>query len=442
MPIVSEILRPLQALFPASPRGQDRGRWFVATLAAMVLPLASARTSNVLRALQTVFDLAVSRRRFYAFIASPRLPWARIWSCVWRAIPNPITDGRLVLVLDDFLNPKTGRRIFGCDRFHDHAAKPNQSRYPWAQNVVALGLLRRVKGRWAWVPLAVRFYLRRESSSAAPGAPPRATGPFRTKLALAVEMLAEVARVLSDVPVLIVTDSWFGNHGLLGPARRAVGPKVHILSRLRSNAALFDVAPPRSGLPGRPRTYGARLGTAAQLATDAKERGRIVAIDLYGRVRAVVAHERVVTTKALRCPIRVVWTVRGTQWVALFTTDLALTLEQIVEYYGSRWKIEAGFKELKQEIGSSRSQSRRPHAVSNHLNFCLLAMTLTWIHADQTHEAIQRRHAVKGRRHYAFSDARRALARVMLDRNTLHVLDLPRNPARNVVFETLMRLVA
>jgi len=33
--------------------------------------------------------------------------------------------------------------------------------------------------------------------------------------------------------------------------------------------------------------------------------------------------------------------------VAFFATDLSLTCEQIVEYYGARWKIEVCFKELK-----------------------------------------------------------------------------------------------
>ncbi|MDH5553524.1 MAG: transposase [Nitrosomonas sp.] len=77
--------------------------------------------------------------------------------------------------------------------------------------------------------------------------------------------------------------------------------------------------------------------------------------------------------KTLRCAVRVVWDYRKTQWVALFTTDLDLTVEQIIEYYGAHWKIEAGFKEIKQEIGSSKSQTRSCHTVTNHLNFCMMA---------------------------------------------------------------------
>ncbi|WP_090333206.1 transposase [Nitrosomonas sp. Nm51] len=58
---------------------------------------------------------------------------------------------------------------------------------------------------------------------------------------------------------------------------------------------------------------------------------------------------------------------------AVFTTDLDLSIEQIIEYYGDRWKIGAGFKEIKQEAGSIKSQTRTPHAVMNHFNFCIMA---------------------------------------------------------------------
>ena len=54
--------------------------------------------------------------------------------------------------------------------------------------------------------------------------------------------------------------------------------------------------------------------------------------------------------KTLKCAVRVVWIYRKTQWVALFSTDLTHSVEQIVEYYGARWKIEAAFKELKRDI--------------------------------------------------------------------------------------------
>ena len=70
------------------------------------------------------------------------------------------------------------------------------------------------------------------------------------------------------------------------------------------------------------------------------------------------AYDQVVMVKTLKRPIRVVWVYRRTQWVALFSTDLTSTVAEIIEYYGARWKIEAGFKELKRDIGSAETQWR------------------------------------------------------------------------------------
>ncbi|WP_419644456.1 transposase [Thiolapillus sp.] len=77
----------------------------------------------------------------------------------------------------------------------------------------------------------------------------------------------------------------------------------------------------------------------------------------------------------------------------MFTTDLDISVAQIIEYYGARWKIEPGFKELKQEIGSCKSQCRNAQGVTNHLNFCMMAVKLTWIYADRLKEDPESRHS-------------------------------------------------
>lgn len=69
------------------------------------------------------------------------------------------------------------------------------------------------------------------------------------------------------------------------------------------------------------------------------------------------------------------------QWVAQFTTDLSLSIEQMIEFYGARWKIESGFKEIEQDIGTSSSQMRNAQSLMNHLNFCMMAAAVTWLYA-------------------------------------------------------------
>lgn len=128
-------------------------------LLAVVVPFTSSITSNLLRALQTLFGFTIEQQRFYIFTASTTLPWNRLWWTMWNLIPNPLTEDRLLVVIDDFINPKTGRKIFACGHFHDHAAKDNQSSYPWSQCVVAIGLLKQIKSRWACPPLSFSFYM-------------------------------------------------------------------------------------------------------------------------------------------------------------------------------------------------------------------------------------------------------------------------------------------
>jgi hypothetical protein len=93
--------------------------------------LTSARTSNLLRTMETLFGFNIGSRRFYAFMDSPKLPWTQMWIKLWSAmLASYETDERVLLALDDFINPKTGKKIFGCASVFDHAAKTNQSSYP------------------------------------------------------------------------------------------------------------------------------------------------------------------------------------------------------------------------------------------------------------------------------------------------------------------------
>lgn len=443
--ILRDLLRPLQAQFSNTTLGQERATLFAYTLLSIIVPFTSSITSNCLRCLETLFGITIKHKRFYTFMASSTLPWKKLWQTAWGLIPTPETDGRVLVALDDFINPKVGKHIFGCETIFDHAAKANQSRYPWAQNVVAVGLLKRIKGRWACLFLDFRFYLILKTISAQKATAKIKGGvvPFQTKLAQAGQMLIDIGQYFADTPLLAVMDSWFGNDSLWKPVRQALGHRFHLLSRLRSNAVLY--AQPetvKAGQRGRRRKYGQRLGSVSEMASTFRTSAHTYRVDLYGKPRDVLAYTDIIMLRTLKCPIRVVWVFRKTQWVALFTTDLDLSVIQIIEYYGARWKIEAGFKELKQDIGSRTCQCRNAQAVINHLHLCMMASTLTWIYADRLKAHPQRRHKVKGRTGFAFSDVRRIIAEAALDQDFDKVCPKPGNSTKNPIVAVLLRMVA
>ena len=147
--------------------------------------------------------------------------------------------------------PRRGKKIFGCEKIFDHAAKLNQSKYPWAQNIVTVGLLKIVKGRWACLPLSYRFYHLKKSIARMH----RDGGPklvFTSKLAMAVDMITDIAASFGHTRIIVTTDSWFGNNGLWKPLHDRLGIWIDMISRLRSNSNLFELPGPQSTGAGGP----------------------------------------------------------------------------------------------------------------------------------------------------------------------------------------------
>ena len=443
--ILHDILKPLQNEFSSSKLGSHRSRWFAYALLSFIIPFTNSISSNILRCMHAFFGIDINKRRFYTFMASTKLPWDKLWSKLWDTIPDPLTDGRLIVALDDFINPKIGRKIFGCSHIFDHAAKSNQSRYPWAQNVVFIGLLKSIKGRWACLPLAHRFYLPQKAINSKLNNMKIAgeTPSFKTKLEQSVDILVQLAHHFKGARILCVCDSWFGNNGLFKPARKHLGNLFNLLSRLRSDIVLYSLPPEKlSGQRGRSRKYGNRLGNCAEMAATVKAQASQLRVFLYGDYRDVLLYSTVVMLKTLKCPVRVVWVFRKTQWVALFSTDLDLSIKQIIEYYGARWKIESGFKEIKQEIGSSKSQTRNAHAVMNHINFSMMAAAIIWIYGARLENTPERRHKVKGRNSFAFSDLRHIITKAALSEDFDTVCHSHPKSLKKYIIDMLLRMVA
>lgn len=443
--IVRDLLTPLQEEFSKTQQGQKRKIWFAYTLLAVVVPFTSSITSNLLRSLQTLFGLEIQSQRFYTFMGSTTLPWKALWKTMWGLIPSPLTEKRIIVALDDSINPKSGRKVFGCAHFHNHAAKGNQSSYPWAQCILAIGLLKKVKSRWACLPLDFRFYMMQKDIEAESATAKRKGDilPFESKMEQAATMLKDVHDYFQQA-LLIVTDSWFGNNGLWSRLDRGAEGCFHLLSRMRTNITLYDAppAPVEYRKAGRPKKYGNRFGSVNDCAVLWKEKAQKYTVFLYGKKREVLAFSQTVMLKTMKCPVNVVWVYRQTRYVALMTTDLALSVEQIIEYYGARWKIEAGFKEIKHEIGSAKSQTRNADAVLNHLNFCMMATTLTWVYADRLQWAPNRKHKIRGRAGFAFSDIRRIIAEAALDHNFQSICPVPAQRPQKSFIKTLLRMIA
>lgn len=134
-------------------------------------------------------------------------------------------------------------------------------------------------------------------------------------------------------------------------------------------------------------------------------------------------------SKAFKCSIKVVFAYYKNHVVTLATTDLGLSVTQILEYCSARWKIESGFKELKHDIGSQKAQVRLEHSVINHLNMCMLAITIVWIAVmSLSRDAINELTHNGTKSQYTFSAARKLL---IIRQNKLRVYQNDKSELRN-----------
>jgi hypothetical protein len=291
-------------------------------------------------------------------------------------------DQPLFILIDDTLARKTGKGIALATMHHDpllsSARKPFCSfGHVWV--VLALWVPLPMGGsRGFALPLLFRLYVgaKRGGARDAPGRPRRGTRqqsaerahaahPRPTKLMLARELLALVARWTDGRTVYAVVDSAYAARTLLEdrPAN------VHGLSRLRPDAALW--ARPgrrRPGQRGRPRRKGHRLPTPKAMAAT-RRRWDPLPVTLYGRaVTPLVFGCTALWYGALRDqPVRIV-IVRDPSGrrrdEAFFCTDLAVDATFILEGYARRWTIEVAFYNQKQFLGFEDPQNQTPEAVA------------------------------------------------------------------------------
>lgn len=253
-------------------------------------------------------------------------------------------SGVLNLDLDDTLFHKTGRKIEGSGIFRDAVRSSGKSVvYAWGLNLVVLTL--RIRPPWGGEPLGLPINLRLY----------RKGGP--THLELAEDMIRQVAGWLPNRQFRFCGDGAYASL-----AGRGL-PRTQVTSRMRRDAALFELPPKRKRKgPGRPRNKGRRLLTPEKMAKQATKGWSMVKVDIRGRTEERLVWTRQVLWYAVRKkdPVLLV-IVRDPAGKErddfFFTTDVKAVPTIVVHDYAGRWSIEDTFRNVKQILGGEDPQT-------------------------------------------------------------------------------------
>jgi DDE superfamily endonuclease len=286
-----------------------------------------------------------------------------------------VPDGEPVEVLiDDTLFRRRGKKVWVASWFHDGSARgPAKTGYGNNWVVLAVRVRLPMVCRPVAVPVMAKLVIKGTNSA--------------SRLWLARRMVTRLAAELPGRQVHVTADSAYAGEEL-----KQLPDGVTWTTRLRSNAALHDLPPARTGKRGRPRVKGDRLPSLATIAAAAVFSQ--VTVTRYGKTETIAA--AAVTclwysvTGARPVTVILIRDKKKTGYdLALITTENNPDIATVIERYAARWAIEVAIEDAKQLFGTGQARNRTARAVERTIPFMLAcqALAVCWYATAGHHPA-------------------------------------------------------
>jgi putative transposase len=387
-----DILACLQCLQPTIPRTTlrqcSRMAMAMVVMTGRVTMLGLSRWAGPGGSYRTV-------QRFFATV----MPWAVLF---WVFFRHHVyrSEEVYLLVGDEVVVTKAGKTTHGLDRFFASLyGKPVPGLAFFALSLVSIQQRRSF-------PIRVEQVVRSDAEKAAskanaaakkhkrstdkrrPGRPkgsknkPKADVTPTPECVRITGMLDALLRQIAGVVPLtyFVLDGHFGNHNAVQMARQS---HLHLISKLRRDAALyFPYVGPSAGRGPR-RKYGRKVDYAnvpAQYLKETTVEGHIET-RMY---QAPLLHKEFMHPLNIVIIVKTNLRTQAQAHVLLFSSDLTLAYASLVDYYGLRFQIEFNFRDAKQYWGLEDFMNTTPTGVTNAANLSLFMVNVAYrLRADR-----------------------------------------------------------
>ena len=186
---------------------------------------------------------------------------------------------------------------------------------------------------------------------------------------------ALLRRIDDLIPVrYLVLDGYFGHNNAL-QMTKACG--LHLISKLRVNTALYFSSreTPYAGR-GRPRLYGQRFNPQQ---IDPKCR---ISTETHGNIttevyQAQLRHKKFPDPLNVVCILKTQLMTQRKSHVLLFSSDLALDAETLIDSYALRFQIEFNFRDAKQYWGLEDFMNVNKTPVNNAANLSMFMVNVS-----------------------------------------------------------------
>jgi DDE superfamily endonuclease len=405
--------QPARSLFDAMVGGFTRPsflRWVVLALAT-ILTVGGRTVCNLLR---TLGALAPGHPSSYH-----RLFCRRRWSA-WQlargltgwVFQHFVPQGQIFLVGDDTVDEHPGDKVFGKGCHRDPVRSTHSfTAFRWGHKWVVLAVLVRLpftRRQWA-LPVLVALYRSAKDNQ-------QAGRRHKTPARLLRQLSCVLLRWFRQRQFVLCGDDNYGSHAMARFASRRHG-RLTLVSKFPPDGRLYEPPPPYTGR-GRPRVKGAKLATPEEVVAGAARSAWKVA--WYGGGRREV--ETVSGTghwyKAGQGLVAVRWVfvhdLTGSHRDEyFFTTEVGMSVPQVIETYVGRWNEETTFQEMRAYLGLETTRGHKEKTVLR-MAPCLFGLyTVVAALYSQLPGRYRRVRAVDwaGKRDVTFSDAITAVRR-------------------------------
>jgi putative transposase len=322
--------------------------------------------------------------RFFSTV----IPWATLFWLFFRKHLWRENDVYL-LAGDEVVVSKSGKQTYGVDRFFSSlASKPINGLSFFVLSLVS------VEERQSF-PIGIEQVIKSDSqiNSTSPikkvkfkekrgrGRPKGSKNKNKTEVILTSELLL-IKKMINSLFQLIanfipltylVVDGHFGNNNALQMARQV---NLHIISKLRHDAALYVPYEHSESQKRSRRKYGDKLDyrNIPNKYFCKSEIEDEIQTDIY---QATLLHKEF--AQALNVVILVKTNLKNNacSHVILFSSDLDLSFDKIIDYYQLRFQIEFNFRDAKQFWGLEDFMNLNQTAVTNAANLAFFMVNLS-----------------------------------------------------------------
>lgn len=340
-------------------------------------------------------------QRFY----NTSIPWGMVLWLFFRTHLHQAAQAYL-LVGDESVVTKAGKETHGLDRFFSSIfGKPVRGLAFFTLSVVSIGERKSY-------PLQVEQVVRSDAekaeiaqkkrrkaskkSSKTKGKPGRPQGR-KNKDKRQIEWTPELSRVARMAAVLLkrmgsscliryfVLDGHFGNNNVMQMVRQWLG--LHLISKLRHDSALYFLYDGAQKAKGRTRVYGAKLEyqnipTRYRVSSTMHNE---VQTDIY---QATMLHKSFAEQLNVVIIVKTHLRTQKRAHVVLFSSDLDLGAEQLIDFYRLRFQIEFNFRDAKQFWGFEDFMNVKQTPVNNAVGLAFFMVNLSTLLVQHFRPAI------------------------------------------------------